>query len=232
MGKIILAGELHDDPCLAEHAGSVLQVEKPDAITLESNAAERIAFAFVRSKVSELLSQCGIASERIPGYMRDYFRIVQRTFAVADVSREYALTHRIPLEYVGHPDQKDLLRLIEIYDRRPIPLDSLLDPVISTNANGSVVAQKYKECRTKIAAGSYSGVSQFGRQKVRTPKGEIRDDYSAERLRELIKRGHQKICHFCGIGHILDDERRETIYAILKDEFDIGRITIDQHSRG
>ncbi|MDO8648342.1 MAG: hypothetical protein Q7R81_01015 [Candidatus Peregrinibacteria bacterium] len=233
MAKIVLVGEQHDDPFVSVHAQEVLRAEKPDAITLEHTSVDRIASAYQRIQFWELLSHHQEDPKQLEELVTQNCKKNGIYPAVAAI-REYALANKIPLNYIGHPDQSNIERLIAFCDANiPLTVRRVPDPQTRPSAGNFANAfMYYRICRKRIAKGTFAGIPEIERPMTRTPTGEVRDVYSAQRIRELVAKGVQKLCHFGGMKHLLDDDRKETLYSLLKDEFDIDRIAIDHHSEG
>ena len=233
MGKVLLVGEAHRDPWLSVYAESLLRAEKPSAITHEHTHIQHTIYKSLRSKAEELLRQNDIPDNAIPEFVSKFMRRFRfpdddgrYAFPVVEVCEDYARSEKIPLKFVGHPDFKSLDMLLNLYNR-PLNREDVLNPPWPPPIEPRT---KYDNFRQRLQTDGYSGVPEEDRCCLRThAQGDLRDVYTAQRIEDLILKGRELVCHFCGLCHMLDDDRGETLYSILKQKHEVRRIAIDHH---
>lgn len=226
MANILLIGGLHNDQDIVRRAANVLEDIRPSAVTVEAKRANLLNFQSTKLRVLDALR---IVAEKKEGahvskYLVHQFENV--FYGEAQSSLRYCSAKNIPFAAVDHPGKNQSIHpgnLRKNFVRMYVNLG--LRHLLDIDGMRAVVAEEYDERMNEIR-GPFTDelIPDWARPQIlHMTNGDIRDAYPAACILQVAKGIRGTLVHFCGINHLLDDPKKETVYAILKEKASVER---------
>lgn len=234
MMGIYLIGTVHKDLNGPRRLKGALHKEQPAILTLEATQAFiELEEKGESSHIIDALARNN-ASEQIVSYFRE---IAETANYECKISKEYVQEKRIPLHLIDDAESDRLRskyynrtaleekvhnfeKAIPGLNKDPMRLNELRE-------NKILVIDRFYNFIKNLFGGEYELPFSRGFLGSRRDGLGKRDETMANKLRELANNNKDaKIVHVGGLGHLLDDEKGETLYSRLKGEFNPTRAVL------
>lgn len=241
MAQIHLIGIRHSDRHGSRRLKSALEFEKPKILTFEGSADYSLEEALntQNKKIIELFTMKNVSKKLI----KEYLSMINQWLAFEEKGcLRYARENNIPIYFIDEPiwrqehkgemESKLRITLSTISSLETKRIEKMIKKQIGDTCQQDKRDDNYRLAHSIFNNKSYSKMNEqiileqiddglksgmFGR----------RDENMAKEIRALaINNNGAKIVHIGGLAHLLEDEKGETLYSRLKEEFNPTRATL------
>ncbi|MFA6522785.1 MAG: hypothetical protein WCS85_00205 [Candidatus Peribacteraceae bacterium] len=230
---ILFVGTVHCDPDIDARLERMLDIERPDCVTMEYTPASEPHHLATRDRMLRLFKER--KKREIPYDVAQYIRhqaehVLHRPI---EVLRKYCAGKEIPPQFIDHPGSYQMIE-----QAIPLPDDStFIRNLILGNASVADIRSKTQKDYLHLHQLFLANEPEKTMQALERCRAlfhigsALRDVYPAAKILEAAQSTKGKLLYVTGAMHMLDDPRNETVFSMLKDRFPIRRQLLDEYDQ-